>query len=103
MRLREVDVSADTVVWLDLPRPVAVRRVTTRTLGRMITRERLWNGNSERVTDLFRLDDENVIRAAWVGHADLRARYLAAIDDPTNAHVRFIPLHSQTEIDAFLT
>ena len=94
---------ADTVVWLDLPRPVAMRRLTTRHLRRMITRERLWNGNRERLTDLLRLDpDKNVIRAAWVGHAELRARYLAAIDDPTNAHLRFVPLCSQTEIDAFL-
>jgi adenylate kinase family enzyme len=94
---------ADTVVWLDLPRSVAMRRVITRTLRRMITRERLWNGNRERLTDLFRLDpNENVIRAAWVQHAELRARYVAAVDDPTNAHLRIIPLRSQTEIDAFL-
>jgi adenylate kinase family enzyme len=94
---------ADTVVWLDLPRALAMRRVITRHLRRTITRQRLWNGNRERLADLVRLDPEvNVIRAAWVRYPELRARYLAAMDDPSNAHLRFIQLRSQTEIDTFL-
>ena len=38
---------ADTVVWLDLPLPVALSRVTRRTIGRIRTREELWSGNRE--------------------------------------------------------
>jgi adenylate kinase family enzyme len=38
---------ADTVVFLDLPRRVALRRVLLRTLKRVVSREELWNGNRE--------------------------------------------------------
>ena len=36
---------ADTIVWLDPPRRVVMRRVVSRTLRRVVTREELWNGN----------------------------------------------------------
>ena len=38
---------ADTVVWLDLPLPLALSRVTRRTIRRIRTREELWSGNRE--------------------------------------------------------
>jgi adenylate kinase family enzyme len=38
---------ADTLVWLDLPAPVALGRLVRRTVRRRIRRERLWNGNVE--------------------------------------------------------
>jgi adenylate kinase family enzyme len=38
---------ADTVVFLDLPHRVALRRVLLRTARRVISREDLWNGNRE--------------------------------------------------------
>ena len=89
--------------WLDLARRVAMRRVIMRTLRRAIRSEQLWNGNRESVTDLFRLDPaQNVIRAAWVSYPKLRARYLAAMDDPTNVHLRVVRLCSQSYIDAFV-
>ena len=43
---------ADTVVWLDLPRLVVVRRITTRSIRRVVRREELWNGNRERWRNL---------------------------------------------------
>lgn len=38
---------ADTVVFLDLPHHVALRRVLWRTARRVATRKELWNGNRE--------------------------------------------------------
>ncbi|MFJ2867694.1 AAA family ATPase [Kitasatospora sp. NPDC087314] len=38
---------ADTVIWLDVPLGVALRRVARRTLRRLVTRSGLWNGNRE--------------------------------------------------------
>jgi len=94
---------ADTVVWLDLPRPVVVRRVATRTLRRALTRERLWNDNREPLTNFYRLDPEkNIIRWAWVKHAEYLERYGAAMRDAANDHLRFRRLTSQREIDQFL-
>src|SRR3954467_3894233 len=44
---------ADTVVWLDLPIRVWLPRLVRRTFGRMITGEELYNGNRERLRNLF--------------------------------------------------
>ncbi|MFD4544508.1 AAA family ATPase [Streptomyces bauhiniae] len=38
---------ADTVIWLDVPLGVVLRRVTRRTLRRLLTRTALWNDNRE--------------------------------------------------------
>jgi adenylate kinase family enzyme len=38
---------ADTIVWLDVPYGIAVRRVLSRTVRRSLSREELWNGNRE--------------------------------------------------------
>jgi adenylate kinase family enzyme len=47
---------ADTVVFLDLPRRVALRRVLWRTLTRSVTRKELWNGNRETFRNAFSRD-----------------------------------------------
>jgi hypothetical protein len=44
---------ADTVVWLDLPRPTVMRQVVLRTLRRVLTRQTLWNGNREPFSNLW--------------------------------------------------
>lgn len=38
---------ADTLVWLDYPAPIVLRRLVTRTVHRSLSREELWNGNRE--------------------------------------------------------
>jgi len=94
---------ADTVVVLDLPKGLVMRRVVARTLGRVVTREELWNGNREPLSNLWRWDPErNVIRWAWTTHGRSRARYAAAATDPAHAHLRFAFLRSPAEVDAFL-
>jgi adenylate kinase family enzyme len=94
--------AADTVVWLDLPRRVVMRRVAARTLRRAITRERLWNGNREPLTNFYRLDPEkNIICWTWVKHADYAKRYADGSRDPANDHVQFVRLVSQEQIDSF--
>jgi adenylate kinase family enzyme len=93
----------DTVIWLDLPRRVVMQRVVARTLRRAITRERLWNGNREPLSNFYRLDPErSIIRWAWVKHPEYVERYRAAERDPATAHLRFVRLASQAEVDAFL-
>jgi adenylate kinase family enzyme len=94
---------ADTVVWLDLPRWLVMRRVILRTVRRAVTRERLWNGNREPVTNFYRLDPENnIIRWAWVKYPGYVARYTAAMHDPVYDHLRFFRLCTTHEVDAFL-
>ncbi len=36
---------ADTVIWLDVSKPVALWQVSRHTLGRALTGAELWNGN----------------------------------------------------------
>lgn len=94
---------ADTVVFLDLPRPIVMRQVVLRTLRRTITREELWNGNREPLGNLFRLDPEqSIIRWAWVRHDVYRQRYRAAPEEPSNAHLDFVLLRSTAEVAGFL-
>jgi len=90
--------AADTIVWLDLPRPIVMRRVVRRTLRRAIRREELWNGNREPLTNFYRWDPEkNIVRWAWTKHDSYRERYMTAIADGTWSHA---DVHQLTSIDA---
>jgi adenylate kinase family enzyme len=94
---------ADTVAWLDLPRHLVMRRLLGRTLRRMVTRQQLWNGNRESARNLFSLDPEKSILVwAWTTHAANQDTYLAAAEDPANAHLTFIRLTSPRAVRRFL-
>ena len=49
-----LDAAPDTVVWLDYPRWVVMRRVVRRSLVRGVTRAPLWHGNRESLRGLVR-------------------------------------------------
>ena len=92
---------ADTVVWLDPPRRLVMRRVISRTLRRTITRQELWNGNREPWTNLYRLDPEqSILRWAWTNHDRYRDRYLAAQADPAYAHLNFVRIRTAADVEA---
>jgi adenylate kinase family enzyme len=94
---------ADTVVWLDLPRGVIMRQLLARTLRRMLTRAELWNGNTEQLRNLFRLDPEqSILRWAWTQHGKYVERYGAAQHDPANAHLTFVRLTDRAAAAAFV-
>ena len=95
---------ADAVVWLDLPRPVIMRRVILRTLRRALTRETLWNGNREPLTNFYRWDPEvNIIRWAWVKYPEYVSRYCVSMDDARrHSGVEWFRLTSDADVDAFL-
>jgi adenylate kinase family enzyme len=94
---------ADTVVWMDLPRHRIMRQLIGRTLRRMVTRAELWNGNTEPLNNLFRLDpQESILRWAWTQHAKYVERYGAAQHDPANRHLTFVRLNSRAEAARFV-
>jgi adenylate kinase family enzyme len=94
---------ADTVVWLDLPRRIVMRRIIWRTIRRVISRAELWNGNREPWQNLIRGNpEESVIAWAWHKHAVYRQRYAAAALDPAWAHGRFIRVTSRRDVRALL-
>ncbi len=94
---------ADTVVWLDLPKPLVMRRITGRTLRRLVLREELWNENRERWQNVASLDPtRSMIVWSWTRHSLYRQRYSAAMADARWAHVDFVRLRSRREVCAFL-
>ncbi len=94
---------ADTVVWFDLPRATVLWRVVRRTLRRVVTRQDLWNGNREPLSNLWSLDPQkSIIVWAATQHGKYHDRYLAAECDPRWSGIRFVRLRSQSETDTFL-
>jgi hypothetical protein len=74
-----------------------------RTLRRIATREELWNGNREEVSNLWSLDPaKSMIVWTATRHKTYRRRYRDAAVDPTWAHLRFVRLGSQRETNGFL-
>jgi adenylate kinase family enzyme len=89
---------ADTVVWLDLPRPVVMRQVIRRTLRRVLRRERLWNGNREPISNLWSRDPyKSIIAWSWTQHEKYRERFSTAMTSPALAAVEFVRLTSRKE------
>ena len=98
-----VDGRATSVIFLDYPRAFIMRRLIRRTFIRAITRKQLWNGNRERVRNLFKLDPEkNVLLWSWRNHAKLRARYLDPKFLGENATARMLVLPSHRAAMQFL-
>jgi adenylate kinase family enzyme len=94
---------ADTIVWLDLPRTVATRRVLFRTLKRLTTRRELWNGNRERWRDQLSLDPtRSLIVWAWTRHGKYARRYETDLQDPRWGHAHFLRLKTPAEVKSFL-
>ena len=90
---------ADTVVWLDVSRPVASWRVTRRTLARAASRRVLWNGNRERWANVFSRDPErSMIRWVWTTHGSVREGYERLLADPMFAHLDVVRLRRPAEV-----
>jgi adenylate kinase family enzyme len=87
---------ADFVVWLDLPFRTVARRIWSRTLRRIRTREELWGGNRETWRDAFLSRDSLFL---WIvkTHRARRRRYLERLGRYELVHLR-----SQREIEAWL-
>jgi adenylate kinase family enzyme len=94
---------ADTVVWLDLPRRTVMRQVIARTVRRAVTREVLWNGNREPISNFVSLDpDDNIILWTWVKYDEFVQRYLDAMADPRWREISFVRLRSHAEARRWL-
>lgn len=94
---------ADTIVWLDLPKRVVMWRVTSRTIRRALTREELWNGNREPLSNFYRWSpDKNIIRWSWTMHESYHRRYLHAMSDGTWDHATVYRLRSVDDVAGFL-
>lgn len=90
---------ADTVVWLDHPRGMVMRRIVRRTLRRGILREELWHGNRERPqTWLSRDPEKNILLWSWARHGPTRERMVERMSDGWPV----VRLSSQRDVDTWL-
>ncbi len=76
-RLRPImDARLTHLIWLDYPRWFVMLRLIRRTLWRVISQKKLWNGNREAVTNLLKANaEQNIVLWAWTTHASNRRRY----------------------------
>uniref|UniRef100_A0AAU2JKI0 Adenylate kinase n=1 Tax=Streptomyces sp. NBC_00049 TaxID=2903617 RepID=A0AAU2JKI0_9ACTN len=91
---------ADTVVWLDHPRRVVMRRVLLRSLRRSLLRERIFGGNRESWREWLRAD--HPAWWAWTQYAPRRAEIGRRAADPGFAPLRVVRLRSPRAAAAWL-
>ncbi|CAM5336013.1 Shikimate kinase [Streptomyces avidinii] len=91
---------ADTVVWLDHPRRVVMRRVLLRSLRRSLSREPLFGGNRERWREWLRAD--HPAWWAWSRYGSRRAEIAGLAGDARFAPLRVVRLRSPRAADAWL-
>ena len=87
---------ADTIVWLDLPRRIWLRRLVVRTLRRVVLREVLWNGNRESLRSAL-VGFDSLFRYALANERPRRHRYPREL-----ARYRVARHRSPAEVEAFL-
>lgn len=90
---------ADTVVWLDHPRHVVMRRLVFRTVRRRLVGEHLWNGNHEPPLHTVFTDRRHLWRWAWKSHASLRRKLTGIRDGEHGARLAVVRLCGQREVD----
>jgi adenylate kinase family enzyme len=90
---------ADTLVWLDLPLHVCLRRLWRRTWSRILRREELWNGNRESIRTAFFSRDSLFVWAITSHQRRLRTlpERLARV-----RHLELVRLRSQREVERWL-
>lgn len=92
---------ADTLVWLDLPSPIAGCRVVSRTITRSRTREALWNGNVEPGIWHALVAEKGIIRWA-LRHQRTYRRTVPAVA-AEHPRLQVVRLRSQREVETWLS
>jgi hypothetical protein len=80
-----------------------MRQVIARTVRRAWTREVLWNGNREPLSNFLSRDpDYNIILWTWVKYSEFNQRYLDAMAAPRWRDIAFVRLRSHPEARRWL-
>ena len=94
---------ATTIVWLNYPRALVMRRLIWRTLRRALTGEVLWSHNRESLARALRLwDDTSILRWSWTSWAHHQRLYPELFAAPEHAHLRVHTFTSPAQARAWL-
>jgi adenylate kinase family enzyme len=92
---------ADTLVWLDYPLPLILRRLVGRTFRRVTSQEELWSGNRESLrTALFSRD--SLLIWALKTYRRRRREYPALVGRPEYERLNLVRLRSPDATAAWL-
>jgi len=89
---------ADTVVFLDMPFGLALRRVLWRTGSRVVSRKELWNGNRETLRNAFSRD--SIVLWVITQHSKYRQHWPPRYE--ALPHLQVVRLRSPREVRAWL-
>ena len=93
----------ETVIWLDLPRHVLIRRVLMRSWIRWRPKELLWGTNYESFWGQLRVwnRDDSLLWWIMTQHQRKRRRMREFMDAPRWRHIDFVHLGSPAEVEEF--
>jgi energy-coupling factor transporter ATP-binding protein EcfA2 len=91
---------ADTLVWLDLPTRVVMRRLVRRTVADRRSKRELWAGNVEPPLWTVLVEPNHMIRWGYRSIGLVRQQVLAA--EREYPRLRVVRLRSQADVDAFV-
>lgn len=93
----------DTVIWLDLPLRLLLRRVLVRSWHRWRNKELLWGTNYEPFFPQLMVwrKEESLVWWVVTQHRRKRRQMLSYMADPAWRHIRFVRLVSTREIETF--
>ena len=93
-----------TIIWLDLPRRILVRRMLHRSWRRSRSKELLWGRNSERFWPQLMLWRKNESLLWWIltQHRRKREQMTSCSNDQQWNHVHFIRLRTVAEVNELL-
>ncbi len=91
--------AAGTIVWLDLPLHVTLRRTVARSWRRWRRSELLWGHSRERFWPHLLPWDQSLIWWTLKSHRRRRRRYAQAMADSRWAHIRFVRLRSSAAVE----
>lgn len=92
---------ATTLIWLDYPILFSFGRLFNRTMGRLLRREELWNGNRENWKITF-LSKDSLFLWLLQSYPKIRKSYPTLLARPEYAHLRVVRLRSVKETEAFV-
>lgn len=93
---------ADTIIWLDLPRPLLTVRLLRRSWQRWRSKELLWGTNYENFWAQLKIwSDDSLLSWLWKTYENQRASHLNAMKNPNWAHLKFLQMKTLHQIKSF--